>query len=45
MDFQGARVIIMNHFDMQTMHCDIFSIFFVNGKDREGIVIKMNHCK
>lgn len=46
MDFQWARVIIMNHFDIQTINCDMFSIFFfVNGKDREGIVIKMNHCK
>ena len=44
MDFQGSNVIIINHFDMQTMNCDIFSTPFVNDKDREGIVIKMNHC-
>jgi hypothetical protein len=25
MNFQGARVTIMNHFDMQTMNCNIFS--------------------
>lgn len=45
MDFQGPSVIIINHFDMQTVNCDIFSTSFVSGKDREGIVIKMNHCK
>lgn len=44
MDFQGSNIIIINHFDMQTMNCDIFSTPFVNEKDREGIVIKMNHC-
>lgn len=43
MDFQGS--VIINHFDMQTMSCDNFSTSFVNGKDREGIVRKMNHYK